>query len=317
MIALILLVVFAGTMLLVVSAYMVLNRRRLAAGDTLRARLGPAVLGDAQATTILKEQRASDIAALDRLLQGKGLTASIERQLEQAGSKLSVGAFILLSLLCAMIGLLIGRRVGGAILPFLTVIGGAIPFMNLKRLQAARLKKFQDQLPEAIDMLVNAMKSGYSLQAAIKFAGDEMPEPLGPEFTRVYDEQRLGMEMRNALLNMQARVDTVDCKMFVTALLLQRETGGNLAEVLSTLATLMRERVGIRAQIDTLTAEPRMSAVVLSLLPIVLFFGLAVLNRDFVAPLWLTPAGRLLLLYGVISLTVGYFVLRRVGQIDI
>ncbi len=317
MIALILLVVFAGTMLLVVSAYMVLNRRRLAAGDTLRARLGPAVLGDAQATTILKEQRASDIAALDRLLQGKGLTASIERQLEQAGSKLSVGAFILLSLLCAMIGLLIGRRVGGAILPFLTVIGGAIPFMNLKRLQAARLKKFQDQLPEAIDMLVNAMKSGYSLQAAIKFAGDEMPEPLGPVFTRVYDEQRLGMEMRNALLNMQARVDTVDCKMFVTALLLQRETGGNLAEVLSTLATLMRERVGIRAQIDTLTAEPRMSAVVLSLLPIVLFFGLAVLNRDFVAPLWLTPAGRLLLLYGVISLTVGYFVLRRVGQIDI
>ncbi len=265
MIALILLVVFAGTMLLVVSAYMVLNRRRLAAGDTLRARLGPAVLGDAQATTILKEQRASDIAALDRLLQGKGLTASIERQLEQAGSKLSVAAFILLSLLCAMIGLLIGRRVGGATLPFLTVIGGAIPFMNLKRLQAARLKKFQDQLPEAIDMLVNAMKSGYSLQAAIKFAGDEMPEPLGPEFTRVYDEQRLGMEMRNALLNMQARVDTVDCKMFVTALLLQRETGGNLAEVLSTLATLMRERVGIRAQIDTLTAGRRMTAAVLTL----------------------------------------------------
>lgn len=317
MIALILLVVFAGTLLLVVSAYMVLNRRRLAAGDTLRARLGPAVSGDAQATTILKEQRASDIAALDRLLQGKGLTASIERQIEQAGSKLSVGAFILLSLLCAMVGLLIGRRVGGVILPFLTVAGGAIPYINLKRLQAARLKKFQDQLPEAIDMLVNAMKSGYSLQAAIKFAGDEMPEPLGPEFTRVYDEQRLGMEMRNALLNMQARVDTVDCKMFVTALLLQRETGGNLAEVLSTLATLMRERVGIRAQIDTLTAEPRMSAVVLSLLPVVLFFGLAVLNRDFVAPLWLTPAGRLLLLYGAISLTVGYFVLRRVGQIDI
>lgn len=317
MIALILLVVFAGTMLLVVSAYLLLNRRRLAAGDTLRARLGPAALGDAQATTILKEQRASDIAALDRLLQGKGLTASIERQIEQAGSKLSVGAFILLSLLCAMIGLLIGRRVGGVILPFLTVAGGAIPYVNLKRLQAARLKKFQDQLPEAIDMLVNAMKSGYSLQAAIKFAGDEMPEPLGPEFTRVYDEQRLGMEMRNALLNMQARVDTVDCKMFVTALLLQRETGGNLAEVLSTLATLMRERVGIRAQIDTLTAEPRMSAVVLSLLPVVLFFGLAVLNRDFVAPLWLTPTGRLLLLYGAISLTVGYFVLRRVGQIDI
>jgi tight adherence protein B len=199
----------------------------------------------------------------------------------------------------------------------MTILAAAIPYANLKRQQASRLKKFQGQLPEAIDMLVNAMKSGYSLQAAIKFAGEEMPEPLGPEFTRVYDEQRLGMDMRNALLNMQTRVDTVDCKMFVTALLLQRETGGNLAEVLSTLATLMRERVGTRAQIDTLTAEPRMSAVVLSLLPIGLFLLLAVLNREFLSPLWLTPAGRVLLVYGGVSVIFGYLVLRRIGQIDI
>src|SRR6185312_9784675 len=247
MIGLVLVAVFGGTMLIVMAAYVLVNRRRLAAGDTLRARLAPAGAGDVQATTILKEQRASDIAAFDRLLQGKGLTAWIAGQIESAGSRMRVGEFILLTLLCGALGLLLGRRAGGLIVPVMTILAAAIPYANLKRQQASRLKKFQGQLPEAIDMLVNAMKSGYSLQAAIKFAGDEMPEPLGPEFTRVYDEQRLGMEMRNALLNMQSRIDTVDCKMFVTALLLQRETGGNLAEVLSTLATLMRERVGIRA----------------------------------------------------------------------
>jgi len=317
MIALVLVAVFAGTMLLVMAAYTLINRRRLAAGDTLRERLGPASGGVTASTTILRDRRASEIVALDRFLQGKGLTSAIARQIERAGSKRSVGEFILLSLLCAVLGLLLGRRIGGVIVPFLTIIAGAMPYANLKRQQASRMKKFESQLPEAIDMLVNAMKSGYSLQAAIKFAGDEMPEPLGPEFTRVYDEQRLGMEMRNALLNLQSRVDTIDCKMFVTALLLQRETGGNLAEVLSTLATLMRERVGMRAQIDTLTAEPRMSAIILSLLPVALFFGLALLNRDFLSPLWLTPTGRLLLLYGGISVIVGFLVLRRVGQIDI
>ncbi|HMA03625.1 MAG TPA: type II secretion system F family protein, partial [Gemmatimonadaceae bacterium] len=186
-----------------------------------------------------------------------------------------------------------------------------------KRKAAARLKQFQAQLPEAIDMLVNAMKSGYSLQAAIKFAGDEMPVPLGPEFTRVYDEQRLGMELRNALLSLQERVNTLDCKMFVTALLLQRETGGNLAEVLSTLATLMRERVGLRGQIDTLTAEPRMSAVVLALLPVVLFIIVTMANRRYMSPLWTTPMGKILLLYAIASILLGYVVLRKIGQIDI
>jgi tight adherence protein B len=194
---------------------------------------------------------------------------------------------------------------------------GALPLVHLRRKQRARLKKFEEQLPEAVDMLVNAMKSGYSLQAAMKFVGEEMNTPLGPEFTRLYDEQRLGMEVRNALLNLQDRIDTLDCKMFVTALLIQRESGGNLAEVLTNLATLMRERVGLRGQIDTLTAEPRMSAVVLGLLPVALFLAVFMLNRDYLTPLWTTTAGRVLSIYGIISVVMGYVILRKIGQIDI
>lgn len=316
MIGLVLVAVFLGTILLVVAVYVAVNRRQLMAGDALRARLSPTV-PDRVASSILKDERTSEIGALNRFLAGKEMTAVISNQLERSGSRRSVGEFVLISLLFAAVGFLIGRKLGLLGAPLLALAIGYIPYLNLKRKAAARFKMFQAQLPEAIDMLVNAMKSGYSLQAAIKFAGDEMPEPLGPEFARVYDEQRLGMEMRNALLKLQDRIDTLDSKMFVTALLLQRETGGNLAEVLTNLATLMRERVGLRGHIDTLTAEPKLSALVLAIMPLALFAIVTFVNRDYMSPLWTTPNGRLLSLYGLVSILFGYFVLRRIGQIDV
>jgi len=164
---------------------------------------------------------------------------------------------------------------------------------------------------------VNAMKAGYSLQAAMKFIGEEMSAPLGPEFTRFYDEQRLGMDVRVALNNLATRADTLDMKMFVTALLIQRESGGNLAEVMSNLSSLMRERVALRGEIDTLTAEPRMSAVVLTLLPIALFAAINVMNRDYISTLYTTDSGHTLLIYGGVSIVIGFLVLRRMGNVDI
>lgn len=316
MIALVLAGVFLGTLLVVIAGYVLVNRRQLVAGDALRERLTPTAPAGLSAS-ILKDEKTSEIGALNRMLAGKELTAVIGAQIERAGSRLSVGEFVLLSFVSGSVGFLIGRRIGILAAVLLALVFGYAPYLNLKRKTAARLKKFQMQLPEAIDMLVNAMKSGYSLQAAIKFAGDEMPEPLGPEFARVYDEQRLGMEMRNALIKLQDRVDTLDCRMFVTALLLQRETGGNLAEVLTNLSTLMRERVGLRGHIETLTAEPKMSAIVLSLMPVLLFFIVGFANHEYMAPLWTTPTGRLLSLYGLVSVTFGYFVLRKMGQIDV
>jgi len=317
MMAIILATVFLGTLLVVVAGYVLVNRRRLAAAEVLRSRLSPMAAAPVEGTSILKDVRASQLAALDRVLAGKTFTESLRRELERAGSRMSVGEFVLLVAVMAVAGLLLGQRIGIAAAPLLAALFAALSFLQLKRKQRARLKKFEAQLPEAVDMLVNAMKSGYSLQAAMKFVGDEMSAPLGPEFTRLYDEQRLGMEVRNALLNLQDRIDTLDCKMFVTALLIQRETGGNLAEVLTNLATLMRERVGIRGQIDTLTAEPKMSAVVLGLLPPTLFLLISVLNREYLTPLWMTPTGRFMLVYGVISVVVGYFILRKIGQIEI
>jgi tight adherence protein B len=318
MMALILAAVFLGTVLLIFAAYVLVNRRRLMAAEVLRERLSPfAPAGPTGGATILKDVRASQLAPLERMLAGKTFTESLRRELERAGSKMSVGEFVLLTVVLAMVGLMIGQRIGLLAAPLCAALVGALPLVHLRRKQRARLKKFEEQLPEAVDMLVNAMKSGYSLQAAMKFVGEEMGTPLGPEFTRLYDEQRLGMEVRNALLNLQDRIDTLDCKMFVTALLIQRETGGNLAEVLTNLATLMRERVAIRGKIDSLTAEPRMSAVVLGLLPVVLFAIVFTLNRNYLHPLWTTQTGRVLSIYGIISVVMGYAVLRKIGQIDI
>jgi tight adherence protein B len=317
MMALVLAAVFLGTILLILAGYVAVNRRQLVAGDTLRARLAPSAPASVATSSILRDETTSGFVGLNRLLAGKDFTAALTAQIERSGSRLSVGEFVLLSLLCAGVGFLVGRSMGLLVAPIFAAGCGYLPYLNLKRKAAKRLDNFQAQLPEAIDMLVNAMKSGYSLQAAIKFAGEESPDPLGPEFARVYDEQRLGMDVRGALLALQERVNILDCRMFVTALLLQRETGGNLAEVLTNLATLMRERVGLRGQIDALTAEPKMSAVVLGLLPVALFLIIATINRDYMAPLWTTPGGRLLSLYGLVSIILGYVIMKKLGKIDI
>ncbi|GJG86425.1 hypothetical protein tb265_16060 [Gemmatimonadetes bacterium T265] len=311
--------VFCASLLLVVGAYAFVNRRRLSDEALVRQRLlgglAPAVV--ALPDQIIRGKRsASAVAFFNRLLEGKGPTAALQAQLDRAGSTMTVGTFVLATALGAVVAAFVGTRlVGPAAGAALAAAGALVPLAVLKQRQGKRARQFEAQLPEAVDMLVNAMRGGYSLQAAMRFIGDEMGEPLGPEFMRFYDEQRLGIDVRTALTNMQERNATLDVRMFVIALLIQRESGGNMAEIMTNLAVLMRERAALRGQIDVLTAEPKMSAVVLTLIPIVLFGVLNVVNRDYVAPLYETPTGRLLLAYSVVSLAVGFVVLQRMGKI--
>ena len=313
--------VFLGTLLLIVGAFAFLNRRRLADDAAVRSRLFGDAGAGAQAQTIAifkSSQRASSLSILNSLLEGKNLTSVVQAQLDRAGASQTVGTFLLsMAVAATTLGYAGARFVSPAMGAVLAAVGALAPVMVLKVMQGKRYKKFEEQLPEAIDMLVNAMKAGYSLQAAMKFIGDELPQPLGPEFTRFYDEQRLGVDVRAALLNLQGRVETLDIKMFVTALLIQRETGGNLAEIMTNLSTLMRERAAIRGQIDVLTAEPKMSAVVLSALPILLFIVVNIMNPSYMEPLYTTQTGRFALAYGVASMVVGFLILRKLGHIEI
>jgi len=192
-----------------------------------------------------------------------------------------------------------------------------MPITLLRSKQRKRLSMFRDQLPDAIDMLVSAMKAGYSFQAAMKFIGEEVRDPLGPEFSRFYEEQRLGMEVRTALLALQGRIDSLDLKMFVTAVLIQRETGGNLSEVLGNIGTLMRERAALKADIETLTAESKLSARILSLLPVIVFILVNVISRDFMAPMLASQTGIAVLVGAAFSVMLGYWSMMKIADIDI
>ena len=316
---LILAAVFLGTVGVLIGGYLFVNRQRLSAADAamrrLREREGNT---PASARSIIRDANVSDLPALDRLLAGRGITSWIAEQIQKAGDNGTPGAFVLRVGVFTIVGYLIGWVFRGGIVGFLTgAIGFMLPIMLLRSKQRKRLAMFRDQLPDAIDMLVSAMKAGYSFQAAMKFIGEEVRDPLGPEFTRFYEEQRLGMEVRTALLALQGRVDSLDLKMFVTAVLIQRETGGNLSEVLGNIGTLMRERAALKADIETLTAESKLSARILSLLPVIVFILVNLISKDFMAPMLASDTGVAVLVGAAFSVMVGYWSMMKIADIDI
>ena len=318
---LILTTVFVGTALLVVAVYVYANRERLAESAASRARLEAAraaVANSGGDTSILRDERVSRLRFLERLLANRPVTALLQDEIGRAGSRMLVGELVLLAAVCAGVGAVIAQQYGGGLLvPVAALAFGAAPLLNLRRMQAARRAKFEAQLPDAIDMLVSAMRAGYSLQAGMNFVGQEMPAPLGPAFARFHDEHRLGVDVRTALLDLQDRVGTLDIKMFVTSVLIQRETGGNLGEVLTNIAGVMRDRVAFRGQVQALTAEPKLSARVLAAMPVVMFAVLSVISADYTRSLLTTDTGRLSLVYAAVSVAVGYAIMSKIADVEL
>ncbi|MGK2962503.1 MAG: type II secretion system F family protein [Gemmatimonadaceae bacterium] len=309
--------VFVAVMSFVIGGYILVNRGTLEAAEVARSRLKTAD-GPEKTWTLLKDDRISEVPLLNRLLSGKAWVTGLGVQLERAGSFIRPGTFVGLMLVSGAAGTLLGLSVRGIAGFFLTVLGWAGPFLWLRWKQKKRLRDFEQQLPDAIDMLVSAMRAGYSFQAASQFIGEEMIAPLGPEFARFYDEQRLGIDVRTALLGMQSRVDSLDLKMFVTSVLIQRETGGNLSEVLSNLADLVRERLTMRSQIQTLIAEPKLSARFLAALPVIVFAVLSLVTPGFFDPMTEEGStGRAVLAGSVVSVIVGYMIMMKIADVDI
>jgi tight adherence protein B len=305
--------VFSGSALLVIGAYAFINRRRLAAKEALRERAEPTI---ALPASVMRDERKSAVPILDRLLTSHPVTPPIERLLQRAGSHFSVGEFLLGSAALAAIAWLFVEPYGLWMRLGSTVVAALLPTLALRLLRARREKTFDAQLPEAIEMIVNAMRAGFSLQAAIRFAGEESDAPLGEEFMRFYDEQRLGVDVGTALIAMQNRIDSLDLKMFVTALLIQRESGGNLTEILSGLAKIIRDREALRGQIDTLTAEPKFTGWALSALPLIAFFAVMTLNRPMMQPMFDRRDGQILLITAALMIITGFFTLRRMARIE-
>jgi tight adherence protein B len=311
--------VFLGTIGLLVGTWTFLNRSELTASDAALQRLREVEQAQDAARNILKDESVSSLPALDRLLGGREVTARLSLKLQSAGVDMTPGRFVLGMAISAFAVMLIGRSLLGSIIGAAigTGFGLFLPVMWLGMKERKRLDSFQEQLPEAIDMLVSAMKAGYSFQAAMKFIGEEVPQPLGPEFARFYEEQRLGMEVRTALLALQERVNSLDLRMFVTAILIQRETGGNLSEVLGKISTLMRERSALKGEIATLTAESKLSARILGALPFVVFGMVNLLNPGFMRPMMATTYGPWVFLAATISVAFGYWIMMNIANIEI
>jgi tight adherence protein B len=319
MTGLVLVLVFVGAMLLVVGSFVFLNRRRLSAADAARLRVGDAgvVARNDAPLSILRDERVSDVRALNEFLSGKNFTLVIEKELMYAGSRQKPGEFLLFTLLSGMVGLTIMQFVVGGLASVVgIVLFGAIPWLLLKRKQGKRRKAFEQAFPDALDLMTNALRAGYSLQAAMEFTGREAAQPLRAEFLRFYDEQRLGVDVRTALLAMQERIGTEEARLFVTSLILQRETGGNLVELLTNISTLIRERIKFQANLETLTAEPKMSARVLAGMPFVMFAAIYSINAQYMQPLFTDPKGKFLVAYALLSVVIGYIVMDKIASVD-
>ncbi len=313
-------VVFVGTIALLLGVYVFVNRRKLSATDAALARLRS--VEEAQQVSIrsiLRDVSVSDLPIFDRVLAGRGITTEVAERLTKAGMDITPGSFLLRMALSAILFFVLvqawWRYVPLSVAAL--VVGAILPWVWVARRRAKRIAAFQAQLPDAIDMLVSAMKAGYSFQAAMKFIGEEVPDPLGPEFLRFYEEQRLGLEVRTALLTLQARVDSIDLKMFVTAILIQRETGGNLSEVLDKISGLMRERSALRGEIDSLTAESRLSARILGSLPFVVFGVINLVNPKFIEPMMKSGIGPWIFGFAAVSVSLGYWMMMSIADIDI
>ena len=243
----------------------------------------------------------------------------VEFMLEQAGISWTLQTLLLLSLGTALalgsVALIVTRSVPGGIVA--TVLGAMLPNLYVRRRRTKRLNAFEELLPESIDLVGRALRAGHPLTAGFKMAADDGSEPVAGEFRRVFEEQRFGLPLQESLLGMADRVDLVDVRILVTAILIQREVGGNLAEILDNLAAVVRARFTIRRQLRVYTAQGRMTGYLLAALPLILFSILYMLNPSYMSILFTDPIGKLLILVAVSMQLVGFFWIRKIINIEI
>jgi tight adherence protein B len=239
--------------------------------------------------------------------------------LEQAGMSWSVQTLLLLSIGTALAFGSVTLIATGSILMGLiaTGLGAMVPNLYVRRRRTKRLNAFEELLPESIDLIGRALRAGHPLSAGFKMAADDGPEPVAGEFRRVFEEQRFGLPLQDSLLGMADRVNLMDVRILVTAILIQREVGGNLAEILDTLAGVVRARFTIRRQIRVYTAQGRMTGYLLSALPLILFSILYMINAQYMSILFTDPVGKILIGMAVSMQFLGFLWIRKIIKIEI
>jgi tight adherence protein B len=270
-------------------------------------------------STVLKHSTEGPMPVLDRIVANTGAGFKLSRLIEQSGVQTTGGAIIMFSIGIAVgIGLLAYLLVPQPIAaPIAAAVGAFSPFAWLKHKRSVRMKKFEEQFPEALDVLSRAIRAGHAFQTALGMAADEMPGPVGPELKKTFDQQNYGLPLKDALNDLALRINLLDVRFFVTAILIQRDTGGNLAEILDNLAHVVRERFKILRQVRVHTAHGRFTAYVLLSLPAFLAIALTVINPDHMGLLFRERMGQMMLLGAMALQAVGYVWIRKVIKIEV
>jgi tight adherence protein B len=272
-----------------------------------------------QPLSILKDRKLSESPLLVRLLTDAPGVHTVECMLKQAGLTMTVGRFVGYSLLCAAAGLASGLVFP---VPLLIRLGLAaafcvLPWLIVRRKRSQRLKQLERQLPDAADLIARALRAGHSFPSALGMLAEELADPLGAEFRIVFDEINFGVSMNTALHNITERVPIDDLRYFVIAVLIQRESGGNLAEILGNIAFIIRERLKLFGKVRALSAEGRLSAWILALLPFVVIGVLSVLSPGFIKIFWTDPSAEKLAGVCLGLMTLGILWMRKIVRIRV
>jgi tight adherence protein B len=260
--------------------------------------------------------------ALNKFLTGRAFAENISSQLARADVKLTVIEYLALSLIAIIGGGVIAYLISSRSLVFalVGVVGGYVaPGIYVGYMQGRRLKMFNDQLGDTINLLVNGLRTGFSVLQAMEAVARELPQPVAGEFDRVTKEVQLGLTLEQALQNMLRRVKSEDLDLVVTAINVQREVGGNLAEILDVISHTIRERVRIKGEISVLTAQGMITGYVITGLPLALMALLYLINREYIQRLWTTPGpcGWAMLIAGAIMIISGFLIIQKIVRIEV
>jgi tight adherence protein B len=315
--------VFVFALFLVLGAYLLATHGTDAKRARLRKRLSEALMHSAHSEdmeiVLARNELMSEIPWLNRSLVRIQAALQLKRMLDQADLHLTPSRLIMFSAMAGMLAALAASVISVSILLMLAagVLAAAIPFVHVWWKRKKRFEAFLEHLPDALDLMSRGLSAGHAFSEALHMVSAEMPEPIATEFRKTYEEQNLGLSLKLALENLTQRIPLLDLRMCVTAVLIQRETGGNLAEILEKVAYTIRERFRIMGDLKTLTTSSRMSAWLLCGLPIFVSIAITVMNPEYMAVLWKDSRGHYLIATALFLQATGMLIVRKILRIKI
>ena len=272
-------------------------------------------------SNLLMEPSDDHRSWFERFIEGLDFAQKLQTQMQQAGLDWTPTKFLILSVMCSFIGGLAGLRFPILGFGISSVVFGlmtaCLPYFHVRRTRTKRLNKLEEQFPEALEFLARSMRAGHAFTISLEMLGEELPEPLGQEFRTLFNEQNLGAALEVALSNLCNRVPLLDVRFFSSSVLLQKQTGGNLAEILTRLADVIRERFRLKGQVKAASAHGRLTATILMIMPIGTMFALLVVSPGYLQGMAKDPDGRWLIAFAIIGQILGNYFIRRIIKIKV